>query len=559
VPCDSTDTRCGIYTAGIIKINSFTPNKYSKIQKLAVDLVESKIQDMLSTEIIAVDNIGADIGGFLFAIKHLKESQIEFDYFIKLHSKGDANSREIYSSILNIQLHDCVFSKGFGAVHVVTDECNHLEINLKHFVRLCKIFDSDICDKNSGRIVRPFSWSVGTFFIDTSQFCDLIFEHVEQCVDMLNLGNSVDDNWCEYAMANGDADVINVQNIYNLWEARRRNLNPFADGCIEHAFERFFGVISTIAGSSVKKQLYHASINDRLQKKKNIHSRSVTMRSSDIFKRFVNPRSFRLIAPITRELSIVICAIAKNEEKYIDEWIQYHLFLGFHNIYIYDNNDDPCYQHLSAKYDNKVHVTHFPGKNLLLPAYNKFLSDHARQHTHVAMIDLDEFIVLKNGINLSDLCSKYINRGALGINWIFYGSNGLLSYSPEPVIERFTKRSFEINQHIKCIAKCEDVYKYTNPHFPILKNGNIHDTNGTVIDGPFNAAGTDNVCQINHYHTKSKEEYIKRIAVGRCDCDAPKTFWQFYNHDCNDIEETDARDFYRSKITNVEQNQCIGS
>jgi hypothetical protein len=36
----------------------------------------------------------------------------------------------------------------------------------------------------------------------------------------------------------------------------------------------------------------------------------------------------------------VICAIALHEEPYIDEWIQYHIALGFSHIYLYDNSND---------------------------------------------------------------------------------------------------------------------------------------------------------------------------------------------------------------------------
>ena len=31
----------------------------------------------------------------------------------------------------------------------------------------------------------------------------------------------------------------------------------------------------------------------------------------------------------------IVCAIALNEELYIDEWIKYNLALGFSHIYIY--------------------------------------------------------------------------------------------------------------------------------------------------------------------------------------------------------------------------------
>ena len=39
----------------------------------------------------------------------------------------------------------------------------------------------------------------------------------------------------------------------------------------------------------------------------------------------------------------VICCIALDEEAYIDEWIQYHLHIGFSHIYIYDNKDQQLY------------------------------------------------------------------------------------------------------------------------------------------------------------------------------------------------------------------------
>jgi hypothetical protein len=45
--------------------------------------------------------------------------------------------------------------------------------------------------------------------------------------------------------------------------------------------------------------------------------------------RFISPSHFA-----------VICAIALDEELYIDEWIRYHLLLGFNHIYVYDNSEN---------------------------------------------------------------------------------------------------------------------------------------------------------------------------------------------------------------------------
>ena len=36
--------------------------------------------------------------------------------------------------------------------------------------------------------------------------------------------------------------------------------------------------------------------------------------------------------------NIVICTIARKENLYIKEWVDYHLSIGFTHIYIFDNN-----------------------------------------------------------------------------------------------------------------------------------------------------------------------------------------------------------------------------
>ena len=42
----------------------------------------------------------------------------------------------------------------------------------------------------------------------------------------------------------------------------------------------------------------------------------------------------------------VIVCIAKKEQDYIEEFVKYHLHLGFKHIYIYDNEDIPTYENM---------------------------------------------------------------------------------------------------------------------------------------------------------------------------------------------------------------------
>jgi hypothetical protein len=52
-------------------------------------------------------------------------------------------------------------------------------------------------------------------------------------------------------------------------------------------------------------------------------------------------------------------------------------------------------------------------------------------------------------------------------------------------------------------------------HFPHLKSGNQHDTNGTVFSGPWNINGPLDVAAFHHYNTKSYGEFVKKGQRGR--------------------------------------------
>ena len=50
-------------------------------------------------------------------------------------------------------------------------------------------------------------------------------------------------------------------------------------------------------------------------------------------------------------MKINICAIAKNEDRYLIEWSNYHFNQGIDTIYLYDNNED---SHLESVLKNKI-------------------------------------------------------------------------------------------------------------------------------------------------------------------------------------------------------------
>ena len=51
----------------------------------------------------------------------------------------------------------------------------------------------------------------------------------------------------------------------------------------------------------------------------------------------------------------IVC-IAKKEEDYIEEFVRYHLALGFKIIYVYDNEDVPVYETLLKNYKDNLKI-----------------------------------------------------------------------------------------------------------------------------------------------------------------------------------------------------------
>ena len=38
-------------------------------------------------------------------------------------------------------------------------------------------------------------------------------------------------------------------------------------------------------------------------------------------------------------MRVYLCALAKNEHLYINEWVKHYIDMGFDKIFIYDNDD----------------------------------------------------------------------------------------------------------------------------------------------------------------------------------------------------------------------------
>jgi hypothetical protein len=235
-------------------------------------------------------------------------------------------------------------------------------------------------------------------------------------------------------------------------------------------------------------------------------------------------------------MKVSLVCIAKDEDDYIEEWVNYHLKLGFDNIFIYQNDWQCNVQ------STKVTKFQFGGKKKQVESYNHFIQNYWGLQDWIAFFDVDEFLVLKKHDNVKNFLMDYEDYDGIGINWVFFGSNGLkkVKNNEYSVLSRFTMRSKKPNKHIKSIIKSNKESKMS-VHYP---NHNICNTHKKIFYGPF-AEPNDEIAQLNHYFTKSLEEFKRKRKRGRSDDGTIREFSDFYTLDINEVEDTYALKFYK--------------
>ena len=251
--------------------------------------------------------------------------------------------------------------------------------------------------------------------------------------------------------------------------------------------------------------------------------------------------------PYRHRLSII--AIAKFEAPYIKEWVDYHLLQGIDCIYLYDNDSPDGMRDVLEPYicSGKVVYTRFPGKARQLDAYNDAIRRFKNRTKYMAFLDCDEFLVQENPNEslpdvVEDLMRTSIRCAGVAVNWRVYGSSGHIAAPGGLVMEAYLTRGdgdAKGNDCIKTIANPRRIKEYRHVHFPTYYRGfySVND-DGLRCDGAFNKCADTKRIRLNHYFTKSKEEWMERRSRGKADTtdsDDKRTLEEFYAHDNNSV------------------------
>ncbi len=182
------------------------------------------------------------------------------------------------------------------------------------------------------------------------------------------------------------------------------------------------------------------------------------------------------------------------------------------------------------------------------------IHSYGRKFRYMAFIDADEYVFMRDEsyrdrvFSLYDFVNDFMrsheNAGGIAVHWCIFGSSGYESKPEGGVLESYTMRSetdFPGNYYIKTI--CDPLkarYYGEDPHYPIYLKGFYNlDENGEIVEGSVSKKITFSKVRINHYFTKSREEYILKRNRGKADRDDLRTMEEFYEYDQNVIHDTE--------------------
>lgn len=218
---------------------------------------------------------------------------------------------------------------------------------------------------------------------------------------------------------------------------------------------------------------------------------------------------------------LVLCAIAKCENKYIKEWVQWHFNIGFDKIVVYDNNDVNGEKISDAIGDVPcVEIIDWRGKTqksceTQVAAYNDCYKKHMNSKW-IMFLDIDEFLEFREGVDLISFLEQDWVKHANDIkfHWKCYSDNGYVKAPSGLVTENFTrecKNKTAVNCYVKHMYRCGlPKLSIMNVHYSSSLT-NVYYQNGKTA--PYLTITVDkninhDVGWIRHYVTKSMEEFV---------------------------------------------------
>ena len=226
---------------------------------------------------------------------------------------------------------------------------------------------------------------------------------------------------------------------------------------------------------------------------------------------------------------VCLCTPAKNENRYIREFVEHYEKYGVDKIFLYDNNDieGEKFDEILSDYIEKdfVEVRDWRGKaKALMQMMNDCYQTNYQIYDWLIFYELDEYIHLSNYTNVKPFLNlpRFKHCEVIYLNLICHTDNNLIYYDNRSLAERFPRTVPKYKKggyrlEIKSILSGHiPNIEITNNH---LLSTDLHNCNGYGNKNRYYYKTYSNQNDyknyyIDHYYSKSTEEFIEKLNKG---------------------------------------------
>lgn len=230
--------------------------------------------------------------------------------------------------------------------------------------------------------------------------------------------------------------------------------------------------------------------------------------------------------PYSGNVKYFIVACFRSEGYYLEDWIKYHLALGFDGIYLCDNNIGDSDLEYVAQVSAQFPQVKVINKRNLKYEQEKWYVEIYKQLSPgdwCLFIDIDEFLTFTSNMSLYHYMSLAGETPCkqIKVNQVIYGNNKEIFLRPGSVRDRFPKPSIPLGGTLETVR----VNKFVKPlivggqqlRFPIMHYACGPELYSCASDFVEVDAGKSRIppiyayAYIRHYHTRSEQEYCLKM------------------------------------------------
>jgi hypothetical protein len=216
-----------------------------------------------------------------------------------------------------------------------------------------------------------------------------------------------------------------------------------------------------------------------------------------------------------------VCAIFRDEARYLAEWVSFHRIQGVERFYLYDNRStDDWRSELEPEIAaGIVEVSNWPFVPGQKSAYEDCLRRHRTDTRWIALLDIDEFLFSPTGRPLPEILRSFDMHPGVTVNWRTYGTSGFMHPPEGLVTENYLWRGpddMHLNRHVKSIVYPRRALGSLSAHYFRLQGNPVGEDGRPVLalegHGHGSRERTAELLRINHYYTRSEEEFRRKAA-----------------------------------------------